>query len=78
MCLGLPGEVLNVMADEASGLDMATVRFGPVTQTVCLSMVQAQPGDFVVCHAGFAITRLNEDAAAKTLSLMDALKDETA
>ncbi len=78
MCLGLPGEVRRVYADDATGLSMAEVAFGPVTQEVCLTLVEAAPGDYVIAHAGFAIARLDEEASAKTLAAFDELVDRHA
>jgi hydrogenase expression/formation protein HypC len=48
------------------------VDFGGVTQEVNLSYVpEAAPGDWIVAHVGFAIARIDEDSAARTLALLD-------
>ena len=68
MCLGLPGKVTAVRIER--GTPMGTVDFGGATRTVCLVYTpDAQPDDFVIVHAGFAISILDEAAAAESLQL---------
>ena len=65
MCLAVPGRVLNIEDDT---LRMATVSFGGVTKSVSLALVpEAGIGDYVIVHVGFAISRLDEEAARRTL-----------
>ena len=65
MCLAVPGQVLNVEDDP---LRTATVSFGGVTKSVSLAFVpEAGVGDYVIVHVGFAISKLDEDAARRTL-----------
>jgi hydrogenase expression/formation protein HypC len=46
----------------------AIVSFAGVTKSVSLAMVpEAQVGDYVIVHVGFAISRLDEEAARRTL-----------
>jgi hydrogenase expression/formation protein HypC len=56
MCLGIPGEILEI--DEPPGpLPQGTVSFGGVRKRVCLAYVpEARAGDYVVVHAGFALS----------------------
>ena len=69
MCLGVPGRIVRIADDE--GLRMGTVEFGGITREVCLAYVpDARAGDYVVVHAGFAITQVDADAAAATLALL--------
>lgn len=70
MCLGIPGKV-TAMRDD-NGVPMATVDFGGVTNDVCLVYVpDAEVGQYVIVHAGFAITVLDEAAALESLRLFD-------
>ena len=70
MCLGIPGKIIQIWAAE-SGLRTGRVDFGGVTKEVCLSFTpQAQVGDYVMVHVGFAISRIDEDEAQRTLSLL--------
>lgn len=71
MCLAIPGRLESCTAG-AGGLPFGRVRFGAVTQEVCLVYVpEAVPGEWVVVHVGFAIQRLDEEAARRTLDLLD-------
>jgi hydrogenase expression/formation protein HypC len=48
------------------------VSFGSVVKEVCLAYTpEARPGDYLVVHVGFAIQRLDEDAAGRVLALFD-------
>ena len=69
MCLGIPGKILEIY--DSQGLRMAKIDFGGVFREACLSYVpEAQIGDFVVVHVGFAISLLSEEEAQETLSLI--------
>ncbi len=70
MCLGVPGQVLRTWDD--AGTRMATVDFGGVRKEVCLVYVpEVEVGDYTVVHVGFAITRLDEESALRTLALLE-------
>jgi len=72
MCLGIPGRIVAVVDDEP--LRMGEVDFGPIRKRVCLATVpDAEVGDWVVVHAGVAISQLDEAAAAEVLALLEAL-----
>ncbi|WP_432825969.1 HypC/HybG/HupF family hydrogenase formation chaperone [Dactylosporangium sp. CA-092794] len=74
MCLGVPGRVTAV--DDGSGLPMGTVDFGGVRREVCLAYVpDARVGEYVVVHVGFAIGRLDEAEALRTLRVLRAMDD---
>lgn len=69
MCLAVPGRIVRVIDDQ--GLRMGNVDFGGVTRRVCLAYVpDAVEGDYAVVHAGFAISKLDQQEAARTLELM--------
>ncbi len=66
MCLGLPGRIEAITAEEP--LRMGRVSFDGVLKEVCLATVpEAGVGDWVVVHAGFAISVVDEAAAAEVL-----------
>ncbi len=72
MCLGIPAKVREVF--ETRGTRMAVADFGGVTKTVCLAYTpEVEVGDYAIVHAGFAITRLDEESALETLRMFDAL-----
>ncbi|MGK8491077.1 HypC/HybG/HupF family hydrogenase formation chaperone [Nocardia asiatica] len=67
MCLAVPGKVLSL--HERDGTLMSVVDFGGVHKDVCLQYIpDAAIGDYVVVHVGFAIQRLDEDSALRTLA----------
>jgi hydrogenase expression/formation protein HypC len=70
MCLGIPGEVLSV---EDDALRTGRVAFGGVVKEVSLAYVpEARVGDYVVVHAGFAISRLDRAAAERVFAYLEA------
>lgn len=72
MCLGIPGRILDTRDDR--GLLMGTVDFGGVKREICLAYVadEVVPGDYVIVHVGFAITRVDGSEARRTF---EALKE---
>lgn len=69
MCLGVPGQIVEV--HEGGLMRMGKVDFGGIVREVCLAYVpEAQVGDWVVVHVGFAISRLTEEEAQETLQLL--------
>lgn len=70
MCLGVPGKVTDIRDER--GTRMATVDFGGVRKDVCLAYTpEAAVGEYVIIHAGFAITQLDEQSALTTLKLFE-------
>src|SRR5512143_1913742 len=68
MCLAIPGKVVAIEGE--SELRMARVDFGGVTREACLAYVpEAQIGDYVLVHVGFAIATVDEQAAQEALAL---------
>lgn len=66
MCLGVPGKIQEVY--EVEKTRMGKVDFDGVMLDVCLEAVpEANINDYVIVHAGFAISKLTEDEAAETL-----------
>ncbi len=63
MCLGVPGKVLRVDPSDI-GMTMGQVSFGGIVKDVCLAYTpDVQPGDYVLVHVGFAISKLDEQHA---------------
>lgn len=66
MCLAVPGEVKSLY--EANGTRMGIVSFGGVEKEVCFAYLPGiQVGDYSIVHVGFAISRIDEASAQKTL-----------
>jgi hydrogenase expression/formation protein HypC len=72
MCLAVPGKIVGIENDE---LRMGRVSFAGITKRICLEYVpEAEPGDYVLAHAGFAIGRLDEAEARRVLETFDAIE----
>lgn len=71
MCLGVPGKIIAV---QDGFMRMGTVDFDGSSLEVCLAYVpEAQVGQYVLVHAGFALTQLDEDQARETLAALEQL-----
>lgn len=71
MCLALPGLVISI-EEAGPGSVPATVRFGSVLREVDLMLVpEAEVGDHVIVHSGFAIRLLPPAEADELSSLLD-------
>ena len=70
MCLGIPGELIE--AREVNGVRYGKVRFAGITRDVCLECQKdAQPGDFVLVHVGFAIAKIDREEAARAWDVLE-------
>ena len=79
MCLAIPGKIVEF--HESHGVRMSKVDFGGITREACLEYIpDAKLGDYVMVHVGFAISKVDEDEAARTyqyLQEMDQLAEVT-
>ena len=74
MCLAIPGRILE-MVDEPNRL--AKVDVAGVRRTVNIGLLaDAGVGDFVLIHVGFALSKVDEEEAAATLELLEAMGAE--
>ena len=65
MCLAIPGKILETTL--ANGMRVGRVDFGGILRQACLDLVpEAQPGDYVMVHVGFAISRVDRREAERT------------
>ncbi|MFC9324313.1 HypC/HybG/HupF family hydrogenase formation chaperone [Kitasatospora sp. NPDC057015] len=72
MCLAVPGRVVEI--EERDGTRMAVVDFGGVVKDVCLEYLpDLAVGEYAIVHVGFALQRLDEESARKTLELFNEL-----
>lgn len=73
MCLAIPGKVVDVASEEPL-FASAIVEFGGVRRRVNMACVpEAKPGDYVMVHAGLAISRVDEQEAVRTLETLEQL-----
>ena len=72
MCLAVPGKLID--AEQIGESRIGKVQFGGVTRQAYLDFVpEAQIGDYVLVHVGFAISRLDADEAERTYQLLGKL-----
>jgi hydrogenase expression/formation protein HypC len=72
MCLAVPGQILETI--DLAGSRVGRVRFGGVTRQAFLDFVpEAQVGDFVMVHVGFAISRVDAEEAERAYQLLENL-----
>ena len=65
MCLALPARVV-----ELTGPETARIELGGVRKEISIALVDdVAVGDYLIVHAGYALTRLDPDEAQKTLAL---------
>jgi hydrogenase expression/formation protein HypC len=70
MCLAVPAKIIGKSADGRT----AKADFGgSIVRDVDLSLVEAEVGDYILVHAGFAIEVLNPEEAVETLRLWEEL-----
>jgi len=65
MCLAIPSKITKI-EDNMADIDVDGVR----RQASLLLVEDAQVGDYVIVHAGFAISKIDEQAALETLALL--------
>ncbi len=73
MCLAIPGQVLEII-DEQNRL--ARVEVAGVRRNVSIGLLDVEaggvaPGDWVLIHVGFAISKIDEAEAQATLRLLE-------
>jgi hydrogenase expression/formation protein HypC len=77
MCLGIPGKVIEIF--ERDTLPMAKVEFGGIVKETCLAYTpEAQVGDYVIVHVGFAISLVDEAEAEEIFSYLQQIGDAEA
>lgn len=72
MCLGIPGQIVNIVEPTSH---LATVSVEGVRREVNIGLVQGDEGgvavgDWVLIHVGFAMARIDEDEAARSLEFL--------
>jgi hydrogenase expression/formation protein HypC len=74
MCLAIPGRLESV--EPADPFPMGTAEFGGIRKQICLAFVpEAEVGDYVLVHVGFAIGVVDEIEARRTLAVLRAMGD---
>lgn len=71
MCLGIPGEIIDV---EQDGRDLATVDVSGVRRKINIGLLTSdppEPGDWVLIHVGFALSKIDETEAQAVLEFLE-------
>ena len=75
MCLGIPGKVITIQGDDPF-YRTGKVEFGKILKEISLAYVpEVQVGDYVVVHAGFAISIVDEEEAQSIFKLIEELEE---
>ncbi|MEW6234958.1 MAG: HypC/HybG/HupF family hydrogenase formation chaperone [Candidatus Omnitrophota bacterium] len=75
MCLGIPGKIVSV-TDGEDIYRMGTIDFSGVRKEISLAYVpEAQVGDYVVVHAGFAISVVDEEEANQVFEYLKEMEE---
>lgn len=70
MCLALPARVIELDAQGHGIVDIGGVR-KPISMAL---LDEVRTGDYVIVHAGYALTLLDQEEAQQTLALFEQLK----
>jgi hydrogenase expression/formation protein HypC len=76
MCLAVPGQLLSIDGDDLLTRQGRVVFAGIVKQANLAYVPEAEVGDYVLVHAGFAITVIDETEAMKTLAYLAEFEPE--
>lgn len=73
MCLGIPGEVIEFVPDQP---DLARVDVSGVKRVINIGLLAdeiVEPGDWVLIHVGFALSKIDEAEAAAALQFLEGI-----
>lgn len=70
MCLAIPAQVIQILPEQK-----AVVNIGGITKEISTALLeQISEGDYVILHVGYALTRLDEQEALKTLEIFEKMR----
>jgi len=72
MCLAVPGKIISVDTSVPE-LKMAKVDFGGIIKNICIEWVDASEGEYILAHAGMAISKIDNEYAKQTLEDFEAI-----
>ncbi|GAA1957607.1 HypC/HybG/HupF family hydrogenase formation chaperone [Amycolatopsis minnesotensis] len=73
MCLGIPGEVIEVLEDRP---DLAKVDVSGVKRNINIGLLEDDPvvpGDWILIHVGFALSKIDEAEAKAALDFLESI-----
>jgi hydrogenase expression/formation protein HypC len=73
MCLGIPGEIVELVDDRP---DLAKVDVSGVKRAINIGLLEdekLEPGDWVLIHVGFALSKIDEEEAKAALDFLEGI-----
>jgi hydrogenase expression/formation protein HypC len=75
MCLAIPGKIESITGDDPLSR-MGRINFGGIVKEASLAYVpEANVGNYVIVHAGFALSRVDEDEAQKVFEYLKQMEE---
>jgi hydrogenase expression/formation protein HypC len=75
MCLAIPGKIESITGDDPLSR-MGRINFGGIVKEASLAYVpEAEVGHYVIVHAGFALSRVDEDEAQKVFEYLKQMEE---
>ncbi|MDP9870129.1 hydrogenase expression/formation protein HypC [Streptosporangium brasiliense] len=73
MCLGIPGEIVEILSDRP---DLAMVDVSGVRRAINIGLLEEEsliPGDWILIHVGFALSKIDEEEARAALDFLESI-----
>jgi hydrogenase expression/formation protein HypC len=73
MCLGIPGEIVEILSDTP---DLARVNVVGARRLVNIGLLEnesVEPGDWILIHVGFALSKIDEAEAQAALEFLEGI-----
>jgi hydrogenase expression/formation protein HypC len=73
MCLGIPGEIVKILADKP---DLAMVDVCGVKRAINVGLLSDDPvgpGDWILIHVGFALSKIDEAEAQASMEFLESI-----
>jgi hydrogenase expression/formation protein HypC len=73
MCLGIPGEIVEILPAES---DLAKVDVSGVRRAINIGLIadeDPQPGDWILIHVGFALSKIDEAEAKAAMDFLEGI-----
>jgi hydrogenase expression/formation protein HypC len=73
VCLGIPGEIVELREDQP---DLASVAVSGVRRMINIGLLEGEPlapGDWVLIHVGFALSKIDEREAADAMEFLESI-----
>jgi hydrogenase expression/formation protein HypC len=73
MCLGIPGEIIEIVQETP---DLARVNVVGARRLVNIGLLEGEsvePGDWILIHVGFALSKIDESEAQAALEFLEGI-----